>query len=285
MSKLVNPIQSDRQANYKATFFKLLKSILIIFIVLAFAFVLWVGTRYTLPILMYHYINEQEPRMSRLGVSPASFERQMRFLRERNYNVIPLEKAADLLKYKKKIPPKTVVITFDDGYLDNYTNAYPILKKYHIPATIFIIAHRVNIKLGNDSYLSWEQIKEMAGSGLITIGSHTVTHPNLSETLSEDELRYEIFESKKILEEKLGKKVTLFSYPFGGINFKARQLAIAAGYKAAVATNMPPNCPNDDLYALKRLRISENSRNLFIFWVETAGFYNYIKEHRDDHKR
>lgn len=265
----------------------IIKTVLIICAVLILTFGLWLGfvvsRHYTVPILMYHYINDDEPSRSRLGVSPKSFQRQMRFLREHNYNVVTLAKITDLIKNKKRIPPNTIAITFDDGYIDNYTNAYPVLKKYNIPATIFVVINRIGKRLGQDEYMDWRQIKELSNSGLVTIGSHSISHPNLSEVTSEDELRDEIFASKKILEETLHKKVDFFSYPFGGVNSRARSLTIESGYKACVGTNFPKDYPGDDIYALKRLRISENSKNLFIFWVETSGFYTYIKEHRDDY--
>lgn len=265
---------------------KPIKIILIVSAVLILSFCVWLGfvaSHYTAPILMYHYINDEEPFKSRLGVSPKSFEKQMRFLREHNYNILTLEELANLITQKNKIPLKTVVITFDDGYLDNYTNAFPILKKYNIPAAIFVVINRIGKRLGHDDYMNWEQIRELSESGLITIGSHSMNHPNLSEVESEDTLKYEIFESKKTLEETLKKRVDFFSYPFGGINTKARGLAVLAGYKACVGTNFPKDYPRNDLYALKRVRISENSKNLFIFWIESSGFYTYIKEHRDDY--
>lgn len=263
---------------------KQIRIILIVSAALILSFCAWIGflsRHYTPPILMYHYINDEEPLKSRLGVSVKSFERQMRFLREHNYNVLTLEELVNLIAHKKRIPLKTVAITFDDGYLDNYTNAYPILKKYNIPATIFAVINRIGKRLGRDDYMGWQHLKEMSASGLITIGSHSMNHPNLSEIESEDNLKYEIFESKRILEETLKRKIDFFSYPFGGINERVRTLAQAVGYKACVGTNFPKDYPGDDIYALKRVRISETSRNLFVFWVESSGFYTYIKEHRD----
>ena len=263
-----------------------IKLFLIAFIALVLSIGIWLGfivSHYTVPILMYHYINDEEPLRSKLGVSPKTFDRQMRFLRENGYNIIPLEELADLIKNKKKLPSKTVAVTFDDGYLDNYTNVYPVLEKYHIPATLFIVINRIGKHLGNDDYMSWQQIKELSRSDLITIGSHSINHPNLSEIDSEDKLKYEIIESKRILEEALHRKINLFSYPFGGRSPEARKIVRLAGYKAAVGTNFPRGSPNDDVFALKRLRISENCKNMFIFWVETAGFYTYIKEQRDDY--
>jgi peptidoglycan/xylan/chitin deacetylase (PgdA/CDA1 family) len=262
-----------------------LKLIIAVFLVLILSFGIYLGivtSNYTVPILMYHYINDEEPHKSKLGVSPEAFERQMRFLSEHKYNVLPLEELVNIIKEKKKFLPKTVAITFDDGYLDNYTNAYPVLKKYMIPATIFVVINRIGKRLGSDDYMSWQQIKELSDSGLVTIGSHSMNHPNLTEVDADDKLKYEILESKRILEETLHKKVDFFSYPFGGVNEKVRAMAIGAGYKACVGTNFSKDYPDDDIYALKRIRISENAKNLFILWVKTSGFYTYIKEHRDD---
>jgi peptidoglycan/xylan/chitin deacetylase (PgdA/CDA1 family) len=218
------------------------------------------------------------PYAQRLIVSPQAFERQMLFLKEHHYNVAPLETLASLIRDKKKIPPKTIAITFDDGNRDNYTNAFPILKKYGLPATMFIIVNEVGRPQGDR--LSWDEIKLMQGSGIITFGSHTLGPEPLINIKSEEDLKKQIFDSKKILEEKLGRKMNAFSYPEGRFNDHIRQLVINAGYKLAVAANPGKKFPNDDIFALKRLRISSSSDNLFIFWIETSGFYNFIRERR-----
>ncbi|MFA5410563.1 MAG: polysaccharide deacetylase family protein [Candidatus Omnitrophota bacterium] len=235
--------------------------------------------KYVVPVLMYHSINtEKNPYMARLIVSPQTFERQIRFLKNNRYNVLPLEEIATLLKEKKKIPPRTMAITFDDGYKDNYALAFPILKKYNLPATIFIIVNEVN---GPDR-LSWKEIRQMRDSGLVSFGSHCLGPEPLTNIKSEEDLRREIFASKKILEKNLGREVTTFSYPEGRFNDKIRGLVIAAGYEAAVATSPGRQYSDSDIFALKRLRISETSRNMFVFWIETSGFYTFIKERRDD---
>lgn len=248
----------------------------IVLIVLSLA--LFIRSNYLLPIIMYHSVTPQATRENRISITVKAFERQMRFLKEHNYNVVTLETARDFIKNKNKIPARTVAITFDDGYKDNYTYAFPILKKYNFPATIFIIINEVG-RLAGDR-LSWNQIRAMQDSGLISIGSHTFNHPILTEVNSSQQLKNEIFDSKTALEERLGRKITIFSYPSGRFNAKVRQLVIEAGYQMAVATNPGNKYPNDDIFALKRLRISENAGNLFIFWVETSGFYNFMREHR-----
>ncbi|MDI6605626.1 MAG: polysaccharide deacetylase family protein [Candidatus Omnitrophota bacterium] len=233
---------------------------------------------YVVPIIMYHRVLPGATYADRLVVSVETFDRQMRFLKINRYNVITLEKLADLIRQKKKIPPKTVSITFDDGYEDNYTNAFPVLKKYGLAATLFVIVGEVGDRHKNK--LSWEEIKQMQDSGIFSIGSHALGPEPLTNIKSREEISRQIFDSRRILKEQLGKEVNTFSYPEGGFDPRIRQLVIAAGYKAAVATHPGRDYPDDDIFALKRLRISENAGNLFVFWVETSGFYNFMKERR-----
>lgn len=248
----------------------------------AFLFIFTLKANYVAPILMYHSVNPQPIAGRMLTVSPKTFQRQMRFLKTRHYNVLKLEELAGLIKKKKKIPADTVAITLDDGYKDNFLYAFPVLKKYELPVTIFIITNEVG-RSQNDR-LSWNDIRAMRDSGLVFFGSHTLGPEPLVNIESEEELKRQIFESKKVLQEKLGVPVTLFSYPEGRFNEKIKGLVIAAGYKAAVATNPGKKFANNDLFALKRLRISENAKNPFVFWFEASGFYNFIREHRHKHK-
>ena len=247
--------------------------------VIALVFILAAGfirQQYLLPIAMYHSVAVVVPEGNRLSVSVKTFERQMEFLKKHKYNVISLEEAGDLIKNKKKIPARTLVLTFDDGYKDNYTYAFPILKKYNLPATVFIIVNEV----GRPDRLSWDQLKEMQDSGLITFGSHTLGHFFLDSLKDNEQLLKEISDSRKILQEKLGKPVNTFSYPMGRFNPRVREFTVNAGYKVAVCTNPGKKISNNDIFALKRLRISENAGNLFVFWAETTGYYNLIRENR-----
>ena len=251
-------------------------SIVIIWLAAAIAgFIHW---QYVVPIVMYHSVSVLADPKNMTNVSVAVFERQMRFFKKHHYNVVPLARLAELMKNKRKIPAKTIAITFDDGYKNNYTFAYPILKKYNLPATIFIIVDEVARPQGDR--LDWAQIKEMQASGLVTIGSHTLGPEPLINYKSDEALRAQIFDSKRLLEQALGVPVEIFSYPGGMFNARIRQMVIDAGYKLAVATNPGKDYPRDDIFAIKRLRISENSGNLFVFGVETSGFYTFMKEHR-----
>lgn len=257
---------------------KSLVSFFFIILVLLISLVTFIRGKYVVPIVMYHSVYPDAKPENRLTVSPDTFERQMFFLKSHRYNVLPLESIAALIKAKKKIPHKTIAITFDDGYKDNYIYAFPVLKRHGLPATIFLIVNEIG-RPQNDR-LNWKEIKEMQDSGFISFGSHTLNHPLLTEIKSEDELSKQISGSKKILEENLGRKVIEFSYPEGRFNTKIKELVMEAGYKLAVATNPGKKFRDDDIFALKRLRISENAGNLFIFWAETSGYYNFMREHR-----
>ncbi len=261
--------------------FRAKKSALIAASVLIFVAGLWLFLRaiYYPPILMYHSVNPPAGyNMPMLTVSPRTFEKQMRFLREHNYNVITLEALANLIKEKKSIPPKTLTITLDDGYRDNYIHAFPILKKYQMPAAIFVIINEVGRRQGDR--LSWEEIKEMQDSGLITFGSHALGPEPLVNIKSDSVVKSQIFDSKKILEAKLARPVNCFSYPEGLLNMRIRRLVQEAGYKVAVSTRPGKQYHGNDIFVLRRLRISEKAGNLFIFWFESSGYYTFFKQRK-----
>ncbi len=259
------------------------KKIIFFFILVVLALAAFAATglpflskQYAVPILMYHSVNPViEEERKRIIVPVDIFERQMRFLKEHHYNVVSLDSLIPLLEAKKKIPPKTVAITFDDGYKDNYTYVFPVLKKYQLPATIFIIVQEVG--RSQDDRLNWSQIQEMQDSGLVRIGSHSIGPDPLYKMKTEVELRRQIFDSKKILEKKLGSEVLVFSYPEGMFDQHMKELVREAGYKMAVATKPGEKFANDDLFALKRQRVSANSGDGIVFWAQASGYYQFFK--------
>jgi len=254
---------------------------IILFLVLILGVSLFLRYMYINPVLMYHYILDTElAKKDKRITTPEAFEQQMRFLKVNDYNVISLEEFSVYLREKKRVPRNTAVLTFDDGHLDNYVNAYPILKKYGLKATMFVIVD----SLDKPNFVTKEQIIEMDNSGLITIGSHTLGHRHLPSIKSEDEIRKEIYLSKSKLGMILGKPVNCFSYPIGGFNKEIRQMVIDAGYKVAVSTSPGFTYPNDDLFAIKRVRISQSSKNPFVFWFESSGLYKAILEMRKHHE-
>lgn len=246
--------------------------ILAVFVIAGF---LWAKEQYVVPVIMYHRIDDKAG-ISKLSVTPESFRDQISFLKRHDYNVVKLEELAELVR-EKKIPYKTIAITFDDGYENNYTCAYPVLKEMGIPATIFISPALI----GHERYLTWDQIIEMSESGVVSIGSHAMTHAYLPG-LAEQKLDVEIVDSKRAIESHTRREVFSFSYPIGAFDDRVKEKVRKAGYKIAVATNPGNDYPDHDLFAMKRVRISRTSDSMLVFWIETSGFYTWIKEHRDE---
>ncbi len=245
-----------------------------IIFVLIIGFVVYLKSVYSVPVLMYHRIDTNGEE-SRLSVAPKSFERQMDFLKQRNYQFLTLGEYIDLLKSGKKPEKKSVVITFDDGYADNYTAAYPVLKKYGIPATIFVVVDWV----GKKGMISWPQLEELSNSVLIEIANHSLTHRELQKLDTKEVVR-EIKESKHILESRLGKRVDHFCYPCGFFNSLVKETLKTVGYKGACATHPGKEIALDDVFAIRRIRISRSADNLFIFWVQVSGYYTFFKDRR-----
>ena len=231
-------------------------------------------------IIMYHSVGEKNTALDgyseKLNVLPATFAKQMKFLRDRNYNVITLEEFIERMKRGERIPARTIAITLDDGLRNNFFYAYPALKKHNLPATIFVATDFV----GKQDFLTWSDMKTMQEGG-ISIGSHTLSHCWLP-SLPAGGIREELVKSKEILEKQTGRKIKTLSYPLGAFNEEVRKIAEETGYIGAVATNPGPDYPDNDPYALKRIRISMTSDNLVAFWIETSGYYTFIKEIRDE---
>lgn len=206
------------------------------------------------PILRFHRVTPE--RYGSLREPVWLFDLQLRYLKWRGYRSASLQDLVD-----HKLPPHPVIITFDDGYEDNYYYVAPILRKYHFSATIFIITedvggiNRWDVQAGRNrlKMMSWFQIRSLQRQG-ITIGSHTLTHPYLT-SVNRGTARKEIVESKRILEEKLGRPVRFFAYPYGDVNPSIEKMVKKAGYQAAVSVHEGVNERAQDPYNLYRIRI------------------------------
>lgn len=201
-----------------------------------------------IPILMYHSISDNPKNL--LCLSPAKFAEQMQHLKDAGYHPITFQDLDDW-KTGLPIPVKPVLITLDDGYRDNYTDAYPILKRLNLKATIFLVTGFLNEKQN----LTVDMTKEMLASGLIQFGSHSISHSDLS-TLPDERLRSEIFQSKQALESKLGVPITSFCYPSGRFNDKTLAYVKEAGYHFAVTTKPGWSELSQGEYTLHRVRIN-----------------------------
>jgi len=218
------------------------------------------------PILAYHYLDAAPGKRS-LSVSLPTFEKQLQFLVRRQFQVVHFADLVKSLRGEKKLPSKAVVITFDDGEKTFYSKAYPLLMKYRLPATVFVASDWV----GREGFVSWEELRSMS-SEFVTVGSHTVTHRYLPD-LSRDEIRDELFRSKEILEKELGRSVDFLSYPVGGFNPEIRNAAREAGYRAACSTNRGRNWGGKDLFALKRIKMTEGTLSPWVLSAKLSGYY------------
>lgn len=192
----------------------------------------WYAQR--LPILMYHMVKPLTADMNtttrRITTSPETFEAQLKFLQKNGYTTWFMRDARRLIKANKKLPPRSVVLTFDDGTRDFYENALPLLKKYNIKAVAYVNSDVTT----NTHFMNLEMLREVAASGLVEIGSHTGTHQFLTD-LGEEERTLQIAESKKKLEALIGEPVISFSYPFGAFTLGVLKEVETAGYDSAVS--------------------------------------------------
>ncbi|SDD80786.1 polysaccharide deacetylase family protein [Sporomusa acidovorans] len=211
-----------------------------------------------IPILMYHSVNDVPH--DRNTVLTKNFSRQLHYLRTAGYHTIHLSELQAYNESGAPLPPKPVILTFDDGYEDNYTYALPLLIKYGMKATVFPVACWVGQpcgwkrKPGNDRLMSWEQIKAWQAAGM-AVGAHTVHHVRLS-SLSDKEIESELTEAKSILEGNLGTAIEFLCYPYGDFDDRVKFYARQTGYKAALAIFAGTSPRHPELFALPRVGIS-----------------------------
>ncbi|MGP0093337.1 MAG: polysaccharide deacetylase family protein [Xanthobacteraceae bacterium] len=211
----------------------------------------------TVPILMYHSISTGGSRgFRRFAVAPRLFEEHVRVMRDQGHATLSV---GDLVEHRiSGAAPlrRPVVLTFDDGFDDFYTAAMPILTKYNVAATLYVVSGCVGAtsrwlaREGNRAMLSWSRLAELRKLG-IEIGAHTMTHKAL-DTIPAAEARAEIEGSKRDLEDRLGEPVTSFAYPFGFYSKRVREMVIAAGFTSACAVRYGSSPLHDDRFALAR---------------------------------
>ncbi len=234
--------------------------------------------------LCYHRF-EEKPRDA-LAITPAEFERQMQALKDEGFTVIGMQQFLAWRRGEKDIPPKCALITIDDGYISGYDTAWPILKKFGYPFTMFVYVNYIG---SGGKSISWEQLGEMRDAG-VDIQSHSYSHSNLKapgggvdrrtkEMVAKDIqalgldgwLRKEIVESKQTIEKQLGVKVNAFAYPFGIHSPKAREVIKEAGYEAAFTVygqRLVPAAPFD---LLGRYAIEFNKPQIFADAMKMIG--------------
>ena len=214
-------------------------------------------------VLNYHKVDNMNHSLS---VLPPDFEQQMAFLKDNGYHTVTPHEMYMAFTDGAPLPTNPVLITFDDGYADNYTYAYPILKKYDMKAAIFVITSL----MGKPGYLTWGQAAEMEASGVVSIESHTVNHGSLTE-LTDEQVRYELTEAKHDIEQRLGKEVEFLAYPTGAYNLHIASLVQEAGYKGAFTVRYGNMDRAANFYAIERVPIFHTS-DTFASFLERLKF-------------
>lgn len=214
---------------------RLWPAVLVFVVLLAFIPIPTQAASLRVPILMYHYIannpNPNDRQRDALSVPPDKFEAQMSYLAQNGYTPVTLDTLYGIFNRQASVPGKPVVLTFDDGYIDFYTNAFPILRRFNFHAVSFIPTGL----MGGGYYMNWNQIKEIAVSGLVTFEGHTVTHANLP-SLSYSAALKQLVDSKNVLQANTGYPVNFIAYPYGTSNATVQRALKAAGYVGGVGT-------------------------------------------------
>ena len=208
-----------------------------------------------IPVLTYHEIvADGSKKPGRAILTLTQFQEQMQFLKQNGYQTLSLDELVQVLQEKKKAPVKPVVITLDDGFI-NALQALPILELYGFKASFWIFPGK---GLGG-VYMDWKSIEALDKNPLFEVGAHSISHPDLAAWISgrvqgkgEPDVRFELQESKRILEEHLGHPVRYFAWPYGKFNEKLIQLARDAGYEALFTTEHGLNYSGQDLMRIHR---------------------------------
>jgi peptidoglycan/xylan/chitin deacetylase (PgdA/CDA1 family) len=240
-------------------------------------------SQYQLPVLLYHRIvnSKKEVGRHKIYVFKDKFEAQLKFLKENGYETLTFH---DLLKDNSKDWNKKIILTFDDGYEDNYTILFPLLKKYGFKAVIFLVTQKKDnswgIQEGEPVFrmMNEKQIREMSDYG-IEFGGHTQNHPDLTK-ISIEEAKKEIEGCKKDVEAITGKPAVSFAYPFGALNEKVKSAVKDAGYNFGIATTSGPNPFSDDKFQIRRIEVRPKN-GLARFKYKASGYYfqkSYIQQ-------
>jgi peptidoglycan/xylan/chitin deacetylase (PgdA/CDA1 family) len=221
------------------------------------------------PILMYHYVEYVKDRgdtiRQSLATTPYTLEQEIITLKNAGYTFMTNRELTDVLDGNRHLPPNPILLTFDDGYRDFYTDVYPLLKKYNVKATEYIVTGFV----GYRNNMTQEQVKEIADENLVEFGAHTINHVWL-KGLTLKMLEYEVAQSKLMLEDLIGKPVFSFAYPYGAFDVAAVEAVHQAGFTSAVSTVPGIDQPQTHRYFLYRLRPGGRTGESLLSWLSSV---------------
>ncbi|HSX40010.1 MAG TPA: polysaccharide deacetylase family protein [Candidatus Saccharimonadales bacterium] len=227
---------------------------------------------FRVPILLYHYVEYvKDPKdtiRQSLDIVPSVFEKQLQTLIADNYTFITPSGLADVLEGKKKLPPKPIIITFDDGYRDFYTDVLPILQRY---PDVRVVAYVVPGFLDTPNFLLTSQLEEIAQSNQVEIAAHTMHHLWL-KGMSKDRAQKEISQSKTTLEDLLHIPIVSFAYPYGAFDSQTVQMVKDAGFKTAVSTIPGIEVNQADRFFLYRIRPGARTGKELINFLSQNAF-------------
>lgn len=214
---------------------------------------------FVLPIFMYHQFEGR----AGLNVSAQDFEEQLALLSALRYSSLTFGELSEVLSGTQTLPPRAVVLTFDDGWQGQYEVAYPLLRRYGMRGTFFVLAHRTR----GGGEMDWAALKDLAAHGM-EIGSHTRTHPQFDETMSPGRMWSEIHDSRVILEGELGIPVVSFAYPYGISRGGAYGLVPRAGYAIAAGTGGSVRQHPRNRYYMNRIEVNRGTTLVdFATWL------------------
>ena len=232
-----------------------------------------------IPILTYHSIDESG---SVISTSPSQFKKQMKLLKQLGFQTISVQEILECIHNKNLFPKKSIAITFDDGFKNNYSHALPILREYGFTATIFIVGAKCNKYNDWDAksknipklqLMNWDEIREMSEYG-IEFGAHTMTHINLSKK-SLEEASEEIINSRIILEQKLKKDISFFAYPYGK-QTDGIQNIVQNEFAGAFSDKMGLTSLTSNIHSLPRIEMYYFSKNNHLQFLNTPFFFYYV---------
>jgi peptidoglycan/xylan/chitin deacetylase (PgdA/CDA1 family) len=224
--------------------------------------------RIRVPVLMYHYISvpppDADPYRLDLSVTPDQFATQLAWLRNNGYTAITLDDLYMALMYGAPLPPRPVILTFDDGYADAYDHAFRLLQAFDMVGTFFVITDRLDFE--QPGYLTWDQAREMAAAGM-AIQSHTRSHPDLTEECDYACMVWQILGSVETIEAQIGQRPRFFCYPGGRYDDAVLTVLDQVGIVAAVTTQSGTLHTSDRPLELRRARMRGTTTIADLAWI------------------